>query len=66
MRQVIVGTVLVALLSVASHGCVALGVAAAAGGVGAEAGWWWGKRAAKTPPGEVPKKEERHDLSESR
>lgn len=66
MRQVIVGTVLVALLSVASHGCVVLGVAAATGGVGAEAGWWWGKRAAKTPPAEAPKKEESHAVPESR
>jgi hypothetical protein len=62
MRQVIAGLMLVAMLA-GSVGCIALGVAAAAGGIGAEAGWFFGKWGAK--PGEDSKKEASHEGSKS-
>ena len=64
MTRVIVGIGLVMLLS-GNLSCIALGVAAAAGGIGAEAGYWWGQSAKPKPPTEQPQ-EEGHAEPESR
>lgn len=66
MRRAVAGVLLLALLSGVSQGCAALGVAAAAGGLGAQAGWWLGKGAAKTPPEDQPRKEDNDAGQEGR
>ena len=61
MKRLLAGAVLVVLLGGASQGCIALGVAAAAGGIGGEAGWFFGKWGAKETSD--PHKEKTHDAS---